>query len=172
MNEAKMNKTEFGKAPDGEGWYVLNAGEAEWIRSPDFGHLCRFESDTAKFPHVGINIHVLEPGQPSCHYHRESQQENFLILSGTCKLVIEEEERELGPMDFVHCPPETNHVFVGTGKEPCTMVAIGCRVGETKITYPVSELAKKYNASSPEETTDPRVSYANIQPREKIPAPF
>lgn len=169
--KAKINSTEFGKAPDGEGWFVLNAAEAEWVKSPDFGHFCRFESETTTFPHVGINIHVMQPGQPGCHYHRENQQENFLVLSGQCKLLIEDQEVELGPMDFVHCPPDTDHVLIGAGKEPCTVVAIGCRKGGVELTYPKNELAAKYNASSPETTNDPRVSYAKCKPREKVKAP-
>ncbi len=31
---------------------------------------------------VGINIFVLEPGQPMAMYHWEADQEGFLVLSG------------------------------------------------------------------------------------------
>jgi quercetin dioxygenase-like cupin family protein len=37
-------------------------------------------------------------------YHREDEQEDFLVLSGECLLLIEGEERRLGAWDLVHCP--------------------------------------------------------------------
>ena len=35
------------------------------------------------------------PGEPNCMYHGEGAQEDFLVLSGECLLVIEGEERRL-----------------------------------------------------------------------------
>jgi uncharacterized cupin superfamily protein len=43
-----------------------------------------FEDRDAPFPDTGINIQVLRPGQPSCKYHSESVQEDFLVLGGEC----------------------------------------------------------------------------------------
>jgi hypothetical protein len=42
---------------------------------------CQFESERFPFPDVGINLSVLEPGQPNCLYHSESQQEAFIVLA-------------------------------------------------------------------------------------------
>ena len=42
-------------------------------------------------------------------YHAESAQEDFLVLSGECTLLVEGEERRLGKWDFFHSPPETEH---------------------------------------------------------------
>jgi hypothetical protein len=42
--------------------------------------------------------------------------------------VIENEERRLKQWDFVHCPPMTEHVFVGAGDGPCAIVMVGARV--------------------------------------------
>ena len=39
----------------------------------------------------------------------ESMQEGFLVLSGSCRVIIERYERTLGQWDFVHCPPGTDH---------------------------------------------------------------
>ena len=64
------------------------------------------------FPELGINLTVLEPGRLGSLYHAEGAQENFLVLSGTCLLLIEGEERKLRTWDFVHCPPDTAHTFV------------------------------------------------------------
>ena len=43
----------------------------------------------------GIRIAVLQPSEPSGMYHGETTQENFLVVSGECVLVIEGEERRL-----------------------------------------------------------------------------
>ncbi len=58
-------------------------------------------------------------------YHGEAGQEDFLVVSGECTLVIEGEERRLRAWDFVHCPPWTKHVFVGAGEGPCVIVTVG-----------------------------------------------
>ena len=157
--EASLERTDGGLEPRGEGWFVLNAREARWLTG-DFGSYTRFEGpDAAKFQQVGINIGVLQPGQPACLYHREVDQEDFLVLSGECVLLIEGEERPLRQWDFVHCPSWTEHVFVGAGDGPCTILAIGGRAGKG-VVYPKSELAARYGASAEEETDEPKQAYA------------
>lgn len=52
----------------------------------------------------------------------ETRSEGFLVLSGGCTLIVEEEERPLRQWDGVHCPAGTRHVFVG-GEGPCASAA-------------------------------------------------
>lgn len=146
------------------GWFVKNVRDGDWRRSEAFGTTCSFDSKEAPFPHTGIHIWLLEPGKPNCRYHRENAQEDFLVLSGHCKLLVNGEERELGPWDFVHCPPGVTHVFVGGGEGPCALLAIGHRPQpeDEQIFYPASELARRYGAESPEPTPDPKVAYSDI----------
>ena len=93
-----------------------------------FGAACVFEADEAPFPQVGYTIGVLQPGAAERHVPpRESDQEDFLVLSGECVLVIEGEERPLKAWDFVHCPPGTDHIFVGAGDGPCVIFMAGAR---------------------------------------------
>ncbi len=87
-------------------------------------------------------------------------QEDFLVLAGECLLLIEGEERRLRAWDFVHCPPETEHIFVGAGDGPCVIFMAGGRAGEKRITYPRSELALRYGAGVGTETSLPREAYA------------
>jgi oxalate decarboxylase/phosphoglucose isomerase-like protein (cupin superfamily) len=56
-------------------------------------------------------------------YHWETEQEDFLVLSGEALLIVEGKERPLKQWDFVHCPPETRHVFVGAGDGACVILA-------------------------------------------------
>jgi uncharacterized cupin superfamily protein len=159
--EAPLEQTESGSAPKGDGWFVLNAGDARWLDG-HFGAYTRFEGD-ARFSQVGLNIGVLQPGQPSCMYHGENEQEDFLVLAGECLLLIEGEERRLKQWDFVHCPPWTEHVFVGAGDGPCTLLAVGTRLKDG-VVYPESELAQRHQAGVERETREPDEAYAGIRP--------
>jgi uncharacterized cupin superfamily protein len=157
--EAPLERSDGGSVPRGEGWFVLNTGEARWLTG-QFGAFTRFEGE-ARFPAVGFNIGVLEPGQASCMYHREDEQEDFLVLAGECLLLIEGEERRLKAWDFVHCPAWTEHVFVGAGDAPCTLLAVGTRLHDD-VVYPASELAQRHRAGVERDTPDPDEAYAGV----------
>ncbi len=102
-----------------DGWFVVNVRDAAWVTNEHFGAACIFEGDDAPFAQLGFTIGVLRRGQTGGLYHREASQEDFLVLAGECLLLIEGEERPLQAWDFVHCPPETEHIFVGIGEGPC-----------------------------------------------------
>jgi uncharacterized cupin superfamily protein len=151
-------------------WFTVNVRDAPWRSHDTFGASCRFESREAPFPQLGINVRVLQPGQPNCLYHSESLQEDFLVLHGECLLLVEEEEHRLGPWDFVHCPPGTVHVFVGAGDGPCVILMAGARDPDERLLYPESELAGRHGASAKAETTSPEEAYAPYPPpREERP---
>jgi uncharacterized cupin superfamily protein len=169
MAEAPLKETAGGLEPAGEGWFVVNARDACWWRNEAFGWGTVFESKENGFQQFGINIQVLEPGQPNCLYHRETNQEDFLVLSGECLVLVEGEERRLRAWDFVHCPPETDHVFVGAGDGPCAILMVGARSEDEELVYPVSELAQRHSAGAPEETREPRVAYAQYPRSERAP---
>ena len=77
MTEARLVEDEHGAlVPADEGWFVVNARAARW-GSGHFGRLCMFEGKEVRFPQVGINLKVLEPGQPLSLYHRENAQERW-----------------------------------------------------------------------------------------------
>jgi uncharacterized cupin superfamily protein len=88
------------------------------------------------------------------------------VLQGECLLLIEGQERRLKAWDFVHCPPWTEHVLIGAGEEPCTILAIGSRPSEQPpthdIVYPASELAQAHRAGVQQETRDARVAYEGV----------
>jgi uncharacterized cupin superfamily protein len=162
--EARLEDSGSGLVPTEEGWFVVNARDSEWWVSAAFGSGTVFEGEGAGFPQLGINVSVLEPGKPNCLYHSElNQQEAFLVLSGECKLLVNGEERSLGPWDFFHCPAGTEHVFVGAGDEPCVVLMAGARSKDEQLLYPRSELAAKYGASAEEDTPDPKQAYAPFE---------
>jgi uncharacterized cupin superfamily protein len=161
--ETPLEDRGSGLAPAGEGWFVVNVADAEWLTSEGgekrpSGSECTFEG-AAEFREVGVRIHVLPPGEPNGLYHGESQQEDFLVLAGECVLLVEGEERRLKQWDFVHCPAWTEHIFVGGGDEPCAIFMVGSRTGEWNVRYPVSELAARRDASVEREVTSPQEAY-------------
>jgi uncharacterized cupin superfamily protein len=166
--EARLEDSGSGLAPASDGWFVVNVRDAEWWTSEKsgkqpFGSACEFESQEVEFPQLGFRLWVLEPGEPSGLYHFESDQEAFLVLSGECILLVEDEERLLQPWDFFHSPAGTGHVFVGAGDGPCVIVMTGARSNDFQLLYPVSELAARYRASVEKETSDQMQAKAGFE---------
>jgi mannose-6-phosphate isomerase-like protein (cupin superfamily) len=141
----------------------VNVRDAEWLTTEagekrPSGSECTFEPPGAEFEQLGVRLHVLPPGEPNGLYHSESKQEGFLVLSGEC------EELRLGPWDFFHSPPGTEHIFVGAGSEPCVIFMVGARGEDWQVRYPVSELAAGYGAGAAQELTSPREAYTDFEP--------
>jgi uncharacterized cupin superfamily protein len=165
VSEARLLEQDGGQRPEGAGWFILNAKEAWWLDG-HFGAYTRFEGDES-FPEIGINIAVLGPGQPACYYHGEDAQEGFLVLSGECLLLIEGEERPLQAWDFVHCPPWTEHVFVGAGSGRCAILAVGRRP-DRGVVYPASDVALRHAAGVEVQTRDPKEAYEGLPPDQPV----
>jgi uncharacterized cupin superfamily protein len=166
--EAPLTDSGSGLAPAGEGWFVVNVRDAEWWTSKTFGSGCGFESGEFSFPQLGINLSVMQPGEPNCLYHSESQQEDFLVLAGECRLLVDGRERLLRQWDFVHCPAGTEHVFVGAGDGPSVVLMVGVRNEDEQLLYPKSQLAGQFGASAEEETPDPKQAYAPYERPERV----
>jgi uncharacterized cupin superfamily protein len=148
-------------------WFVVNVREASWGTHDKFGAGCRFEREYGEFDQLGINIRVLEPGQPNCLYHRENLQEDFLVLSGECLLLVDGQERPLKAWDFVHMPPDVDHVFVGAGDGPCVILMAGARSEDENLFYPVADVAQRHGASAEQDTPSPEEAYAPFGHREE-----
>jgi len=170
MGEARLEDVGSGLAPVTDGWFVVGVAAAAWLENDDFGRRCVFEAsrpvvrdredlEPRTFPDLGVTLAVLRPGRPSGLYHREEQQEDFLVLRGVCLLLVDGEERRLQAWDFVHCPPGTAHAFVGLGEGPCVLLMVGARRGGG-LFYPRDEIAVDRDAAAGEETASPREAYA------------
>ena len=175
VGEARLEPVGSGLAPVSEGWFVVNVAETAWVRNDAFGSRGVFESsprvlrerpdlEPLMFAEVGFTLAVLEPGKPSGLYHAESKQEDFLVLAGECLLLVEGEERRLGPWDFVHCPAGTEHVFVGAGEAPCVIFMAGARGADKTLRYPRSAPALARGAGVETETSEPAEAYAPFPP--------
>jgi quercetin dioxygenase-like cupin family protein len=164
MPEARLRETKNGPVVDGEGWFVLNARDSRWRDVGPLGSYCNFEG-RRRFPHFGINVSVLEPGERIGMYHRENAQEAFLVLAGECTLIVENEERRLTAWDFFYCAPGTPHIIVAAEGQSAVVLAAGARgrgVGGG-VQYLVSETAAAHGASVAVETDDSSVAYAEVR---------
>ena len=166
--ETPARKTKYGLVNDGEGWFVINAREARWRERDTLGVYCDFEGKR-RFPQLGINVSVLQPGESLGRYHRENAQEGFLVVAGECLLIVEDEERELKTWDFFHSPPQTEHIIVGAGDGPSVVLAVGARgLSRKGLVYPVSEAAQKHGVSVTKETTKPAEAYADLPQSSRV----
>jgi uncharacterized cupin superfamily protein len=149
-------------------WFVRNVRDMKWWdRGPRGAVTLLVENEDDQ---VGVNLFVLGPGQPMSMYHWEADQEDFLVLSGEALLIVEDGERALRQWDFFHCPPNVPHTIVGAGSGPSAILAIGAREhqdGPDWGGYPLSDVAMKHDAASPEETNDPKVAYARFPQRQE-----
>jgi mannose-6-phosphate isomerase-like protein (cupin superfamily) len=170
--EAELEATSVGVIPRSPGWFVLNACDARWYDKPGQGHSLpltgsdEHEAETF-FPMLGMAIRVMQPGEVSTTYHWETEQEDFLVLAGEALAIIEGQKRPLRQWDFVHCPPDTKHAFVGAGSGPCVLLCASSRQFQKDGPwgfYCTGELAERYNAASPEDTQDGSIAYARFPP--------
>jgi uncharacterized cupin superfamily protein len=166
--EAPLEEAEYGLAPAGEGWFVLNARHGRWRHAEGRGARLTFEGDI-DFAQIGISLFVLEAGEPIGMYHWEADQEDFLVLSGEALLIIEGQERPLRQWDFVHCPAGTKHIIVGAGETRCVVLAVGAREHQRDGFaggYTADEIALRHRAGVEQETTLVEEAYAHTPYRE------
>jgi uncharacterized cupin superfamily protein len=176
--EAELEETEAGLLPKSKGWFIMNALETRWFDKPGQGHAAsltgydEYEAETF-FPMLGMSIRVAGPGEVTTTYHWETEQEDFLVLSGEGIAIIEGEERPLKQWDFVHCPPGAKHGFVG-GEPPLVLLCASSRQFQKDGPwgyYCFDETAAKHNAASPEDTQDGEIAYARFADSRKTRYP-
>jgi len=172
VDEARVEDTKYGRGPVTDGWFVVNVRDAAWMHSPKFGSACVIETDKVSFPQIGYTIAVLHEGGSSGLYHREDDQEDFLVLSGECVAIVEGEERRMGPWDYLHSPAGTRHIMVGAGDGPCAILMYGTRTPGAPILYPVDETAAKHGWSVAVETDSPDEAYKDRPPIERVRSPW
>jgi uncharacterized cupin superfamily protein len=154
--------------------FVINLADAPAIGAPRGATFLRFEPDDVTWPDTGVNVQVMQPGEPNGRYHSEPVQEDFLVLQGECIAIVNDEERALRQWDFLHCPAGSEHVFVGAGDGLCAVLMIGSR-REEGFRYTVNDRAARYGASVSKETDDPSVAYADWRaegPDTPVPTPW
>jgi len=151
-------------------WSVRNLSDLKWWDRAPRGSVAELVED--ENAQVGVNLFVLGPGDPMSMYHWESDQEDFLVLSGEALLLVEDEERPLRQWDYFHCPPDTAHMTVGAGDGPCALLMVGTRSADATIRYLPHPVAAKHGVAVEQETDSPREAYANRPPIVPAPSPW
>jgi uncharacterized cupin superfamily protein len=149
---------------------IINIADAPAIEHPRRSTSIDFEPDGAHWPDTGLNVQIMQPGQPNCRYHSEPVQEDFLVLSGECIAIVDGEEHRLRQWDLLHCPAGVAHVFVGAGDGPSAVLMIGSR-REDRAHYPVDAVAAKYDASVSRVTDVVAEAYADWRREPWTPVP-
>lgn len=73
----------------------------------------------------GLNVMVLQPGQRGRIHAHERQEEVYLVLEGELTLVVEGEERVLGPDQVVRVGPAVRRQLANAGAARVVLVALG-----------------------------------------------
>jgi uncharacterized cupin superfamily protein len=162
MERASLRSTDTGQVVDGQGWFIINAGEASWERMPDMGAWCGFEAADARFERFGVSVNVLQPGESPGLYHAEDAQEGFLVLAGECVALVEGAEHRMRQWDYLHCPPGTLHITIGAGDGPCALLMIGAPRSASldEIHYPADALAACHGVAARRTTGSSQEAYA------------
>ena len=143
-------------SPRPDGWFVVNVRDGAWVTNEALGDVFVIEGEEeARFPDVGFTLavsasrseHVPPRGKPGG-------------LPRPRRRVPSPDRGRGAPLkawDFVHCPPGTEHIFVGAGDGPCVIFMVGAREAGRRraFVYPRSEAALRHGAGVEEETTVP-----------------
>jgi uncharacterized cupin superfamily protein len=163
MHEAEIQTTPEGDVPADTGWFVRNLGELAWEAAAGFG--------AWKSLGVGLHVHVFQPGESNGYYHAEDADEGFLVLSGECVAIIENQERRLRQWDLFHSPAGTAHITVGAGDGPCAILMFGSPDPSRDISWIANDLAAQHGASVAKTTSVDTEVYTDLPPLERIQAP-
>ena len=79
MPEAALREESGGLTPSGPGWFIVNVAQALAWKHELAGTFVPFDNREHRFPHFGINIHVLQPGEPNAKYHREHSRRAYKV---------------------------------------------------------------------------------------------
>ena len=173
-------RTEHGLVPKGQGWFVLNARDAQWWeregpRSPLRVRGRRLRG-CARLRAARDQPHRPRPRRADgdVPLGRRTRRTSSCWCGEAVLVMIEGEERQLRTWDFVHCPAGTQHVIVGAGDEPCVLLCVGARgrsTGSQWGAYTVDEAALRHGAGVERETTEPREAYSRFSPGRPDPVP-
>ncbi|MGI8887267.1 MAG: hypothetical protein ACR2G9_10195 [Gaiellaceae bacterium] len=118
MKEARSEETPYGRYITSDGWFVHNLADALAVRQEKGGALYPLEPRESPFRDFGAHVRVLWPGDPNALYHSEGVQEGFLVLSGECTLIVEEEDGRcaIGTTSTARLTPATSSSAPVTGR--------------------------------------------------------
>jgi mannose-6-phosphate isomerase-like protein (cupin superfamily) len=73
----------------------------------------------------GINQIILRPGQRGRIHRHKTQEEVYIVISGTLTIVFEDEVKELGHGEIARVAPEVRRYLANRHAEDVLLVALG-----------------------------------------------
>ena len=77
----------------------------------------------------GVNAVVYPPHYEGFHHYHDTQDELYFVHSGTARVEVGDEVRELGPGGLVHVESTTPRRLSNAGDEPLVMLVVGVKDG-------------------------------------------
>ena len=74
--------------------------------------------------------------------------------------------------DYLHCPPETEHITIGAGAGPCAILMVGTRMPHGTTHYPAEPVAARHGAAVDTPTDDAKEAYAGRPQSEPARSPW
>jgi mannose-6-phosphate isomerase-like protein (cupin superfamily) len=115
------------------GYTLVNLKDVE-DQAPRFGYAPDLESRFARkalgLEHSGLSHFTLAPGfrVPFGHHHAE-QEEIYVVVAGSARLKLDDEEIELGTWDAIRIAPTVTRGMQG-GREGAEILAFGAPSNE------------------------------------------
>jgi mannose-6-phosphate isomerase-like protein (cupin superfamily) len=113
------------------GFRVVDPSDLEWLTRPhEPGEPARHVaelSDAAGFAHTRANVWRYEPGAKGRRHRHATQEETFVVLSGTLSMYVGEppERHDVRPGALIHIDPGTPLQSVNHGDEDLVVYAYG-----------------------------------------------
>lgn len=124
---------------------INNTGmlEDRYVWKDKAGLVTKYLGNAAGSKRIYVNIDSVPPGAYSTKYHSHSSQEEFfLILSGSGTLRLNGKECEVSKGDFISKPAGEGvaHTFYNSGKEALEILDAGTVENEDIVYYPDEEV--------------------------------
>jgi quinol monooxygenase YgiN/quercetin dioxygenase-like cupin family protein len=117
-----------GYDPGNTGYGIVNLDEVEDM-APRFGYGDTGEARFARAPlgarEIGVSLQRLRPGARQAFGHRHRRDEEiYVVLAGGGRVAIDDEVRDLGPLDAVRVAPGSVRAFEA-GPDGLELLAMG-----------------------------------------------
>jgi mannose-6-phosphate isomerase-like protein (cupin superfamily) len=88
----------------------------------------RFPREDLESKTIGLAFHRLKAGQRQAFAHRHEQAEEiYVVLSGTGQIKLDDERKEIGPLDAIRVAPHVTRAFEAGPDQDLELLAFGPR---------------------------------------------
>jgi mannose-6-phosphate isomerase-like protein (cupin superfamily) len=86
----------------------------------------RFAQGDLDAEQTGLAYHVVKPGKRQAFAHRHHEAEEiYVVISGSGRIKLEDEVRDVGPMDAIRVAPPVRRAFEAAADAPLELLVFG-----------------------------------------------